>query len=370
MVNSAAIITEVFPANERGRALGLNGITWALGGIAGPLLGGAILAAASWRWIFFINVPIGVIGTIWAYRALHEMSTPNKHERFDPLGAITFSLGLIALLIALTLGIQFGWTSLPILSLFALFVAMFILFFLWEKRPAYPVLDLSLFKNRVYNFSVLAAMLQSLAMFAVDFLIIYYLQAVRGYSPLTAALLLIPLPLMSAIVGPLSGLLADHIGARIPATLGVLSQAAALAWFTSTLAPTTPYWELAVGLMLMGIGGGLFWSPNTSAAMNGAPTARLGIASATLATLRQTGMVTSFAVALAVAAGSLPGSVVMALFVGTNISLGSAVMQTFIIGIKHAFVVSAVLCLVAAGFSLIRGKEDRKAQLHRDEAAQ
>ena len=362
MVNSPAIITEVFPPNERGRALGINGITWALGGIAGPLLGGAILAAASWRWIFYINVPIGIIGTVWGYRALHEMSNPGQSERFDSIGAITFSIGLVALLIALTLGIQYSWTSLLILSLFALFVIMTIVFFIWERRPANPVLDLSLFQNRVYNFSVLAAMLQSLAMFAVDFLIVFYLQGVRGYSPLTAALLLLPLPIVSAVVGPLSGLLADHIGARIPATLGVLVQAAALAWFITRLSPVTPYWELAVGLVLMGLGGGLFWSPNTSAAMNGAPVPRLGIASATLATLRQTGMVTSFALALAVAAGSLPNNVVMNLFVGTNVALGSQMMQEFIIGIQNAFLVSAALCLVAAGFSLVRGKENRRQQ--------
>jgi MFS family permease len=246
---------------------------------------------------------------------------------------------------------------------------MFVAFFVWERHPPNPVLDLSLFKNRVYNFSVLAAMLQSLAMFAVDFLIIYYLQAVRGYSPLTAALLLIPLPLVSAVVGPLSGLLADHIGARLPATLGLLLQASALAWFISRLSPHTPYWEIAVGLALMGLGGGLFWSPNTSAAMNGAPPARLGIASATLATLRQTGMVTSFALALAVAAGSLPGSAVMSLFVGTNISLGSQMEQGFVVGIRNAFLVSALLCLVAAGFSLVRGREDRQAQVRLDAPA-
>ena len=363
MVNSPAIITEVFPANERGRALGINGITWALGGIAGPLLGGVILAAASWRWIFYINVPIGIIGTVWGYRALHEMSKPKQGEHFDPIGAITFSIGLVALLIALTLGIQYSWTSLPILSLFVLFVVMFIVFFVWERHPANPVLDLSLFQNRVYNFSVLAAMLQSLAMFAVDFLIVFYLQGVRGYSPLTAALLLIPLPLVSAVVGPLSGLLADHIGARIPATLGVLLQATALVWFIARLSPVTPYWELAVGLALMGLGGGLFWSPNTSAAMNGAPLPRLGIASATLATLRQTGMVTSFALALAVAAGSLPSNVVMDLFVGTNVTLGSQMMQAFIVGIQNAFIVSVALCLVAAGFSLVRGKENRQQQV-------
>ncbi len=369
MVNSPAIITEVFPANERGRALGINGITWALGGIAGPLLGGVILAAASWRWIFYINVPIGIIGTIWGYRALHEMSKPRQGEKFDPLGAITFSLGLVSLLIALTLGIQYSWTSLPILSLFGLFVVMFIVFFAWERRTVNPVLDLSLFQNRVYNFSVLAAMLQSLAMFAVDFLIVFYLQGVRGYSPLTAALLLIPLPLVSAVVGPLSGILADHIGARIPATIGVLLQATALAWFIMRLSPVTPYWEIAVGLVLMGLGGGLFWSPNTSAAMNSAPLPRLGIASATLATLRQTGMVTSFALALAVAAGSLPSQVVMNLFVGTNVALGSQAMQAFIIGIQNAFLVSAILCVVAAGFSFVRGRENRRQQVPMDSMA-
>jgi EmrB/QacA subfamily drug resistance transporter len=366
MVNSPAIITEVFPPNERGRALGINGITWALGGIAGPLLGGLILTAADWRWIFYINVPIGIIGTLWGYRVLHEMSKPKQGEHFDPFGAVTFSLGLVALLFALTLGIDLGWISLPILALFALFVVLFAVFFVWERRAANPVLDLSLFKHRVYNFSVLAAMLQSLAMFAVNFLIVFYLQGVRGYDPLTAALLLIPLPLVSSIVGPLSGLLADHIGARIPATIGVLLQATALVWFIMRLAPATAYWEIALGLTVMGLGGGLFWSPNTSAAMNSAPLKRLGIASATLATLRQTGMVTSFAIALAVAAGSLPHDVVMNLFVGTNVTLGSQVMQAFIIGIRNAFLVSAVLCLVAAGFSLVRGKEDRQrqAQLH------
>jgi EmrB/QacA subfamily drug resistance transporter len=360
MVNSPAIITEVFPPNERGRALGINGITWGIGGVAGPLLGGLILSAADWRWIFFINVPIGIIGTLWAYRALHEMSKPKQGERFDPIGAATFSLGLVSLLIALTLGIEYSWTSLPILSLFALFVVMAVVFFAWERRALNPVLDLSLFKNRVYNFSVLAAMLQSLAMFAVNFLVVFYLQAVRGYDPLTAALLLIPLPVVTAVVGPLSGLLADHIGARIPATIGVLVQAGALVWFIARLSPATPYWEVALGLGVMGLGGGMFWAPNTSAAMNSAEIRRLGIASATLATLRQTGMVTSFAVALAVAAGSLPRDVMMNLFVGTSIALGSQPMQAFIVGMQHAFAVSVALCLVAAGFSLVRGKEDRR----------
>lgn len=149
--------------------------------------------------------------------------------------------------------------------------------------------------------------------------------------------------------------------ALAPATAGLVLQAASLLWFIFKLTPTTPYGTIVVGLVLVGLGGGLFWSPNTSAAMNGAPRDRLGIASATLATLRQTGMVTSFALALAVAAASLPKDVMMKLFVGTNVLLGSGPMQEFVVGIQHAFIVSVVLCVIAAGFSLVRGKEDRRA---------
>ena len=158
--------------------------------------------------------------------------------------------------------------------------------------------------------------------------------------------------------------MADRIGARVPATLGLLIQGGALLWFLR-LTPATPYQQLALGLGLMGVGGGLFYSPNTSAAMNGAPVHRLGVASATLATLRQAGMVTSFAIALAVAAGSLPRETMMQLFVGTSITLGSQIMQAFVVGMHNAFGVSLVLSLVAAGFSLVRGKEVRRSQTAR-----
>ncbi len=362
MVNSVAILTEVFPPHERGRALGLNAITWSFGGVFGPILGGIILTAADWRWIFFINVPIGIFGALWAYRALRETSKRTRGEKFDPVGAATFSLGLTALLIALTLGIEYSWTSLPIVTLFGVFLIMLAIFFWWEQRVKSPVLDLSLFTNRVYNFSVLAAMMQALGMFAVNFLIVFYLQGVRGYDALTAALLLIPLPVATSVMAPLGGWIADRIGARVPATIGLLIQGAALAWFIQ-LTPTTPYWQIAAGLALMGLGGGLFYPPNTRAAMNSAPMHRLGIASATLATLRQAGMVTSFALALAVAAGSLPRDVMMQLFVGNNVTLGSQPMQAFVIGMHSAFVVSLALCLIAATISMVRGKEERRRRV-------
>jgi Na+/melibiose symporter-like transporter len=190
-----------------------------------------------------------------------------------------------------------------------------------ERRAQNPVLDLALFNNLVHNFSLLPAMMQSLALFAVNFVIVFYLQGVLGYDPLKAALLLIPLPVMTSILAPPGGNIADRIGARIPATIGLLIQSVALVWFMQ-LSPRTPYWQTAVRLGLMGLGARLFYPSNTSAAMHAAPKHRLGIASGTLATLRQAGMVTSFALALAVAVSSLPRDVVKELFLGNNVTLG------------------------------------------------
>jgi EmrB/QacA subfamily drug resistance transporter len=360
VVNSVALITEAFPPNERGKALGINAITFSIGGVAGPILGGLILTLADWRWIFFINVPVGLFGAIWGYRALRELSIRKQGERFDAVGALSFSAGLTALLIALTLGIQFTFTSTPIELLFSLFLIGLVFFMWWERRAVNPVLDLSLFNNRIYNFSVLSAMIQSLALFAVNFLIVFYLQGVLGYDPLKAAFLLIPLPVVTSVIAPFGGNIADRIGARVPATIGLLIQGAALVWFTR-ITPAMPYWQIALGLGLMGLGGGLFYPPNTSAAMNASPKARLGIASGTLATLRQAGMVTSFALSLAVAASSLPRDVMMELFVGNNVTLGSAPMQAFVTGMHSAFLVSTGLVLIAAGISFVRGKEDRSA---------
>jgi EmrB/QacA subfamily drug resistance transporter len=359
VVNSVALITEAFPPHERGQALGINAITFAAGGVIGPILGGLILTVASWRWIFFVNVPIGIFGALWGYRVLRELSIRKKGETFDPIGAITFSLSLVAILLALTLGIQYSWFSAPIVILFVAFAIFLAIFLWWERRASSPVLDFSLFRDRVYSFSVLTAMLQSLALFAVNFLIVFYLQGVRGYDPLRAALLLIPLPLMIAVIAPPAGRLADRIGARIPASVGLLIQCIGLVWFAQ-LTPTTPYVQMALGLALVGLGGGLFYPSNTSAAMNSAPTPRLGVASATLATLRQAGMVTSFALALAVAAAALPRDVMMQLFVGTNVVLGSKVTQEFVIGMHSAFWVSLVLGLIGIAFSLVRGKENRR----------
>jgi EmrB/QacA subfamily drug resistance transporter len=358
--NSAAIITEVFPPEQRGRALGINGITWAIGGILGPVLGGLILAAASWRWIFLINLPIGVFGTAWAHLALHEVSTPARTERFDVAGMGLFSSSLICLLVALTQGVSWGWMSERVLALFAGAVVFAAAFVAWNRRSTSPFLDFSLFGSKVFTYGTFAAILQSLGLFAVSFLVVFYLQAARGDSPLHAALLILPLPIVQSVVGPIGGTIADRTGARLPAAIGLALQALG-ATFLATLSTHSSYLHLDAALVILGIGGGLFWSPNTSAVMSAAPRHRLGVGSATLASFRQVGMVTSFALTLAVAAATMPPRAIGSLFLGSNEFLTPAVAADFTHGISVALSVSVVIVLVAFVLILVGG-EPREAR--------
>jgi EmrB/QacA subfamily drug resistance transporter len=353
--NSMAIITEVFPSEQRGQAMGVNAITWGAGSVLGPVLGGFILAAASWRWIFLVNLPIGIIGTLAAYLLLHDIAPNPRGERFDIFGALLFCIGLVTLLLGLMSSIGSGWRSpFVVLCLVTAFLS-FVCFAFWERHVAYPMLDLRLFANRRYAFSVLAATFQSLAMFAVNFLVIFYLQGVRGYSPLTAAFLILPLPVLTSLIGPVGGRWADHdrFKGTTPATIGLILQVGALI-ILMFLTPSTPYLLLALALCLMGLGGSFFWSPNTSTTMGAAPRNRLGVASATLNTMRNVGMVCSFAVALSVAAASMPPNLVNAVFLGTVGHLPPSIASAFTRAMSHAFVASAIICLIAILCSVVR----------------
>ncbi len=358
MANAMAIITEAFPAGERGRAMGINSITWAIGNIVGPVAGGLILAFLSWQWIFLVNVPIGAIGTLWGYLALHEVGQPRRGERFDVLGMVLFSGGVSCLLIALSQGISWGWFSAPTLGLFGAFAVLEVLFAVSERGGGTHFIDPSLLRSRILAFGTAAATLQSLSMFAVNFLIVFYLQAVKGTTPLQAALMILPLSLVQSVIGPIGGLVSDRVGARTPATVGLILQAAACV-ILAQLTVTSSYGALLLGLLVLGMGGGLFWSPNTSSVMGAAPVQRLGVASATLATFRQTGMVTSFALALAVAAAAIPPRLVGAIFLGTSIQLGAPTMGAFTVGMAHALAVSALIVLAASAMTVIAGDTAR-----------
>jgi EmrB/QacA subfamily drug resistance transporter len=354
MANGMAIITEAFPAGERGRAMGINSVTWAIGGILGPVAGGIILAAFSWRWIFLVNLPIGVLGTAWGYLALHELSEPKRGERLDLPGLLLFSGGLACLLFALSQSVEWGWFSPLTLGLFGA-CAVLEAIFVWSWRsPRSHFIDPTLFQSRVFTFGTVAATLQSLSMFAVNFLVVFYLQAVTGVTPLVAALMILPLPVIQSVIGPIGGVISDRVGSRTPATLGLFLQAIACV-LLAQVSPSSSYALLLAGLLVLGVGGGLFWAPNTSAVMSASPVRRLGVASATLATFRQTGMVTSFALALAVAAAAVPRNQVSAIFLGTSVQLGAPVMSAFTVGMAHALIVSALIVVVAGAMTFVAG---------------
>src|SRR5271157_5117761 len=357
MANSLAIITEAFPPQERGKVFGFNSIIWAIGSITGIAIGGIIVTFVSWRWIFIINVPVGIVGTIWAYVTLHPDKASEKKESFDFPAAIAFTLSLVFLLIGITLGLLNGWGDLLALIFIGISPLFFIAFIVWElKFSQDPIIPFSLFRNRVFTFSVITVLFQSLALFSVNFLLVFYFEGIAGLSPLTASFLIIPLSVVNAIVGPFAGRWSDKVGARIVATLGLLVQFGMLVVLTQ-LTISTPLWVIGTIEALFGLGGGLFYPANTSTVMSSSPPGRYGVTSGILATFRNTGMIMSFVVSIIAATSAIPAYYVYQLFIGTlTTGLPPAVAVSYLAGQSTAFTLSCALILAAAFFSLIRGR--------------
>ncbi len=373
--NSFAILSDAFPANEKGKAFGMNSIVWGIGSVLGIILGGLIISYTSWRLIFLINIPIGIFGTIWALRTLKE-SVPRytgmvassgdpplnggglRKQTFDVPAALAFTSALLFLQMAVTWGLLHSWTS-PATSTFFALAPCFLLFFVvWELRYSKdPIIDLSLFfRNRVFAGSIMTAFLQSLALFSANFLLIFYFEGIYGLSVLKASYLLLPMAVVSAIVGPFAGRLTDRIGARIIASVGLAIQAIVLV-FLSRLSISTPLWYVAIVEMFYGVGGGLFWPANTSAIMSAAPRERYGAASGIMNTFRNTGMIMSFALSLTAATSAIPAALVYKLFLGNfQGTLSSNYASGYLSGQRFAFEISAALLAVAIVFSVLRGK--------------
>ncbi len=357
--NSWALISEAFPENERGKAFGINSIAWGVGGVVAPIIGGVIITYLGWRYIFYVNVPIGLFAVLWARFRLKGFVEVKKKETFDILGAALFTIFISLLLIAITMSIGVGWDFLNSAILFASFLVLFTFFFV-ETKVNSPVFKFNLFKNRVYFASTGASFLQSLAMFAIMFLVIFYLEGVKGYSIIESSILLIPMPLLSSVLAPVGGAISDKVGARIPATIGIIIQAFAL-YILSGLTVLSPYFLIAAGLGIMGVGSGLFFSPNASAVMSSTPRGYYGVGSGMMTTLRNTGQVISIALALLIASWAMPQSAVFALFLGSSVNINRSVMLSYVKGMDYAFRLSIMLAVLAAVASFIRGKENRRS---------
>jgi len=290
MATAPAILTRSFPAGQRGRALGALGTFTYLGLTVGPSLGGWLAGAFGWRSVFYINIPIGVLAIALALRAIADDRVTRRGERFDFVGAALFTAGLVALLVALNQGHAWGWSSPAAVALLAAATLLLVAFVRLERRQSSPMLDLSLFRSRVFSASVASALLNYACVYAVLFVLPFLLIDGRGLSAQQAGLVLTAQPIVMAIVAPLSGSLSDRVGSRGPATLGMLLLTAGLVCL-GLLVPHGALGAIAAALALVGLGVGMFVSPNNSALMGAAPRHRQGIASGVLATARNVGMV-------------------------------------------------------------------------------
>jgi EmrB/QacA subfamily drug resistance transporter len=335
-----ALLTTVFPANERGKVLGINVAATYIGLSLGPVLGGILTQHLGWRSIFFLSAFLGlaVIGVVlWK---LKGEWTGAKGERFDFVGSVIYSLGLVALV--------YGFTLLPAISGVWLIVGGAIglsAFTKWEMRTRSPVLDISLFRNsKAFTFSNLAALINYSATFAVAFLISLYLQYVKGFNPQGAGLILVAMPAMQAIFSPLAGRLSDRIEPRLIASAGMTLTTVGLIIFIFLNEATSL--KLIIGnLILMGFGFALFSSPNTNAVMSSAPNTAYGVASATLATMRQVGMVFSMGITM----------LMFALYMG-RVQITPEHYSLFQASMKMSFIIFAILCFGGIFASLARGK--------------
>ena len=353
--NSGAIIADAVPPESRGRAYGITSIGWNVGAVLGILLGGVIITFFGWRDIFFINVPLGAVALWIATRTLREKGRRASHQ-LDIVGVVLLCGGLFLTLLALTQSASSGWTSAGVLELIA-GVLTLTGFAFWERQVPEPVLQLTILRQRVLAASVLAAFFQGLGGFAVLFLVIMYLQGVRGLSPFDASLLLVPGFVLGGVIAPYAGRLSDRFGARVPASIGLLIQIVSFLIYSS-LGLTTPLAVVVVAALANGIGSGFFFPANNSAVMANAPSHQYGVASGLLRTFANVGMVASFAVALVAATAAIPRAYVFAIFLGVT-RLSGVLGKAFVSGMHNALLLAAVLIAVALTLSVLRGKEMR-----------
>jgi EmrB/QacA subfamily drug resistance transporter len=347
--NSFAILSDAFPPGERGRAFGSTAIVWGIASVVGIILGAVIIAFTTWRVIFLLNIPVGIFGTIWAYRALRGSGRAvSAGESFDLPAAVLFTAGLTGLLTGVTWGLLYGWTDLGILVGLGAAPPLFGVFAVWEMYfTRQPIIDFGFFRERAFTLSIAAAFLQSMAIFSVNFLLVFYLEGIYGLPILTASYLIVPYAAAVAVVGPFGGILSDRFGSRRIATLGLTLQLAAMVAL-SRLTLGTSLWTLGLIETVFGLGGGLFWPSNTSLIMSSSPQRHYGIGSGIMNAFRNTGMVLSFAVSLVAITATISSSLVYALFVGTlSGALPTAAAIQYLAGQSLSFFISAGL-LVAA----------------------
>ena len=349
------LIAEAFPPGELGRALGINSVAWVLGSVVGPLAGGLLVGTFGWRSVFFVTVPFGLVAAVAAHRILPEFrraaaqsppERPTLRQALDPLGGGAFTVGVTAILLALSQGLDWGWASARLVGLYALGALALSGFVAAELRSRAPMFDLRLLGRTRFASAQLVGLFSSVGFFATTFLLTFYLQGVLGKSALEAGVLMIPLSLPQFITGPLGGWVGDRAGQGPPMLLG-LALLVVAAVLLSRLGGHLIVGAVVVPLLLMATANGLYWPPLTSAVMRLVPRDRLGAGAGLFYTLRNLGFSLSLALALVFAEGSLPPATAAQVFLGTHVHLGHGAIRQLVVGIRVAFRFSALFFAAA-----------------------
>ena len=354
--NSAAIITDAFPSKELGRALGINSVAFRLGSMMGLSLSGLILALADWRYLFYINIPIGIFGTYWAHRRLHEMGKRDVGAPMDWRGFGLFTLFIASLLLMLTYAAYGPGEELLVASLGILSACTLLAFVYAERTHSHPLLNLSLLRIREFAGGVSAQLLNAIAWGSFILTASLYLQLVRGLTPLQAGISIIPFDITFLIVGPQSGRLSDRFGTRPFATAGLAVITGSLLLF-STVGPSTSFPTIILYLAISGVGNGLFVSPNFSSIMGSVPAQLRGVASGLRATFFNVGFTISFNIVLLVLSFFVPYSLITSIIASTaGATVNVADKALFSSGLDKVYDVLALINTVAIIPSLLRGK--------------
>jgi EmrB/QacA subfamily drug resistance transporter len=359
--NSSALVTDAFPREQLGLAMGTNTMVAAVGLVLGPVLGGA-LVAISWHWVFWFNVPLALAGTAWGALVLRELAQPDSVRGLDLTGTVAFVVGLTGLVLGISRGGLSGWDDPVVIGGLAAAAVLLPAFIAIERRARAPMLDLTIFRNRMFAAATGAAFINGLSRFALMFVFVFYFQGAQGDDPITAGIKLTPLAIGMLVASPPAGLWADRRGSRGLAAAGMLVSAAGLAAMT-TLQPHSPYWQSTLWLFLVGVGSGMFNSPNTAAMMGTVPPQRRGIAAGARTMLQNTGAVISIAFVLAIVTSAVPKDVLFRIFSGLAKGLGDAKLAPFIANMHTALWVLALTSLAGAAVSLMRPRHASSAAL-------
>ena len=350
IVNSVTLIADVFPSKELGTGIGVNFMAFNLGSIVGYTISGLMVELVGWRFIFFINIPVGLFGTLWAHLRLRETHR-GVSEKFDYLGAILYSGALTLILIALSLESPSSQLELLLLAAGLLILPLFVMV---ERRVAHPTLDLDLFKIRPFSAGNLASFLNSVAFNALPFVLTLYLQLVRHEDAVVTGLMFIPMEIAVLILGPLSGKMSDRYGAMGLSTIGLIFNLAALVWF-SALDLNTSYAAVTLGLIAAGVGRGLFISPNASSIMGQVSPAKRGVGNGIRTTVVQTAVVVSLPLSLTFMTLGMPYEALSQITAG-NITPSAEETLTFLSALRYPLRLSAIIVFLALIPSLLRGR--------------